>query len=241
MIDLSPLELNSLGLIAYIREHFTVRHKTTVNEIKIGLCKFETSCCCNRQQTATTFVLCHTSLRRTIPIILLKHEYFSEPLIVVGGFCLSHPHMSSPKAKGNPRDKVIFVCERSTLSWQVLSAACEWWLNKFLVCQDEQNREYFDINTESRYWWRAAVNPFDLQSSEVAPERYFAGQILSWAHCVIGCGRGFGKLIFKVSYPGSFQDLLASNPTVIKDMLLHLSDTEALRDAACKPLHVNLI
>ena len=75
--------------------------------------------------------------------------------------------MSCPEAKGNPWDKVIFVWEKSTLSWQLLSAACEWWLNMLLVCQDELNRVYFDMNMESRFWLRGAVNLFDLQSSEL--------------------------------------------------------------------------
>lgn len=80
----------------------------------------------------------------------------------------------------------------------------EWWLNTFLVCQDEQNREYFDINMEGWFWRRCAVNLFDLQSSEVDPEHYFACQILSWACRVISCECGFGKLILKFHIPGVF-------------------------------------
>lgn len=171
-------------------------------------------------------------------------ESFSGPLIVrVFFFPTLTCHLLRRKEIHETR---WYLSERSALSWQLLSAACEWWLNQFLVCQDEQGKVYFDINTDRRIWWRGAVNLFDLFCPlRLPPERYFAGQILSWA-CRYWCG--VGKLILKFHIQGVSSCPPASSPCVIQEMLLHLSDTEASEDTeklhrlwafAC--LHVNLM
>lgn len=181
----------------------------TLLKADFGFRTRNTSSISNRQNLVTNSPLSALRLfsvkhpwRETFPSSSLNRWIFWRAINCCSRFFFSpHPHMSSPEAKGNLWDKVILVWEKSTLSWQLLSAACDWWLNMLLVCQDQSNILYFDINMECRFWWRAAVNLFDLLSW-AASKRHVAGSILSWACCVIGCGCGFGKLILRFHIQG---------------------------------------
>ena len=153
--------------------------------------------------------------------------------------------MSSPKAKGNPRDKVIFVWEKHT---ELTASFGSMWVMTESVPGLSGRTE------QSVFWHKHRLEDlmegccepvWPVLSSEVGPERYFAGQILSWA-CGYWCG--VGKLILKFHIQGVSSGPPASSPCVIREMLLHLSDTEASENTeklhrlwafAC--LHVNLM
>lgn len=153
--------------------------------------------------------------------------------------------MSSPKAKGNPWDKVIFVWEKHT---ELTASFGSMWVMTESVpgLSGRTGQSVFWHKHRSEDLMEGCCEPvWPVLSSEVAPERYFAGQILSWA-CRYWCG--VGKLILKFHIQGVSSCPPASSPCVIKEMLLHLSDTEASEDTeklhrlwafAC--LHVNLM
>ena len=156
--------------------------------------------------------------------------------------------MSSPKAKGNPRDKVIFVWEKHT---ELTASFGSMWVMTESVpgLSGRTEQSVFWHKHRSGDLMEGCCEPvWPVWPSEVAPERYFAGQILSWA-CrywlwVWSWQTDLKSFISREFFSGP----PASSPCVIKEMLLHLSETETSEDTeklhspwafAC--LHVNLM
>lgn len=106
--------------------------------------------------------------------------------------------------------------KEDTLRWQVDPLAmCDWWLNECLVCLNEQNTKYFDINT-------GLTERRCKQTSSRCPLL-----VRLCLELVVLLGEDFVKLIWR----SHIQGILTSKPEVIKAI-------RVTHRGASKPSHI---
>lgn len=153
----------------------------------------------------------------------------SEPVMAAKSFFFCFPTLTCHLLRRKHlRDVVIFICEKKHAELTAAIGSVRVTTELLRVC--------FDKNRESWFWWRSAVNLFDLRSSEVAFKRHFADQIFCHVRIVllaVGVDlENWSTRLISWEFP------VASNErSVMKEMLLQRGNRQAAWPVC---LHVNI-